>query len=220
MVRIVAVVAVLAIGFVALKKAMPSASQGATPAPQVNVSGVPAEFRAILADRPDPAQILRSRGALPGLGVISRLVRGGSGADAPAQPAPFADVGSAAQLRSVRADLRRDIAVLNRLSGGDVAAAERALAEVYSAPVLRDLGAEGRREFAARVAGRTEAARRIRVLDFQGIFVSGRRALAQIVYRMSLRGPSGRFIARSPQTSTVRLVLEGDHWRFVRGVES
>ena len=97
---------------------------------------------------------------------------------------------------------------------------QHALADVYSAPVLRALGANGRREFAERIAGRTQVAQRIKVLDFQGIFVSGRRALAQVVYRMSLRAPSGRYIARSPQRWTVRLVHEGDHWRFVRGLES
>jgi hypothetical protein len=221
MVRIVAVVAVLAVAFIALKDRIPSASGGAATAPVVNTTGVPSEFRAILADRPDPAAILRSRGALPGLGVISRLAHGGgSDADTPEQPAPFADVGTPAELRAVRADIRRDLAVLNRLTDGDVGAAERALADVYSAPVLRALGPSGRREFAERVAGRTQAAQRIKVLDFQGIFVSGRRALAQVVYRLSMRAPSGRYIARSPQTWTVTLAREGDHWRFVRGFET
>src|SRR3954452_6652753 len=223
MVRIVAVVAVLAVAFVALKDRMPSAARGPAPAPSLSTAGVPSEFRAILADRPDPAAILRSRGALPGLGVISRLARGGHGdPDAPAQPAqpaPFADVGTPAELRAVRADIRRDLAILNRLSGGDVAGAERALADVYSAPTLRALGPTGRREFAERVAGRTQVAQRIKVLDFQGIFVSGHRALAQVVYRLSTRAPSGRYIARSPQTWTVTLSHEGDHWRFARGFE-
>jgi hypothetical protein len=219
MVRIVAVAAVLAVAFVALKDRIPSAASGPAPAPSLSTAGVPSEFRAILADRPDPAAILRSRGALPGLGVIRRLTRGQSQIDAPEQPAPFADVGTAAELRAVRADIRRDLAVLNRLSGGDVAAAERALADVYSAPVLRTLGPAGRRAFAERVAGRTQVAQHIKVLDFQGIFVSGSRALAQVVYRLSMRAPSGRYIARAPQTWTVRLAHEGDHWRFVRGFE-
>jgi hypothetical protein len=109
--------------------------------------------------------------------------------------------------------------VLNRLSGGDVPAAERPLADVYSAPVLRTLGPTGRRKFAERVAGRTQVAQRIKVLAFQGIFVSGRRALAQVVYRLSMRAPSGRYIARAPQTWTVTLAHEGDHWRFVRGFD-
>src|SRR3954462_8969407 len=167
MVRIVAVVAVLAVAFVTLKDRIPSAASGPAPAPSLSTAGVPSEFRAILADRPDPAAILRSRGALPGLGVIRRLPRGQSQIDAPEQPAPFADVGTAAELRAVRADIRRDLAVLNRLSGGDVAAAERALADVYSALILRALGPTGRREFAERVARR---AQHIKVLDFQGIF--------------------------------------------------
>ena len=88
---------------------------------------------------------------------------------------------------------------------------------MYSAAVLRSLGETGRREFAERVAARPQ---RVKVLDFQGIFVSGRRALAQVVYRISMRGPSGHYIARSPQTWTVTLAHEGDHWRFARGLES
>src|SRR3954466_8289760 len=182
--RIVAVVAVLAVAFIALRDRIPSAASGPAPAPSLSTAAVPSEFRAILADRPDPAAILRSRGALPGLGVISRLARGSHGeADAPAPPAPFADVGTPVELRAVRADIRRDLAILNRLSGGDVAGAERALADVYSAPVLRALGPTGRREFPERVARR---AQHIKVLDFQGTFVSGRRALAQVVYRIAM----------------------------------
>ena len=94
------------------------------------------------------------------------------------------------------------------------------MSEVYSAPVLAALGADGRRAFAARVAGRTQAAQRIRVLDFQGVFVSGRRALAQVVYRLSTRAPSGRFVARPPAIWTVTLSREDGRWRFVRGIES
>jgi hypothetical protein len=220
MIRMVVVIAVLALAFVLLKDRIPTATSGAAATPQVDVSGVPSEFREILASRPDPASMLRSRGALPGLGVISRLTRHGQEEDAPEPPAPFADVGTPAELRAVRKDLRRNLAALNALDGGDVAAAERALTAVYSAPVLAALGTTGRREFAERVAGRTHVAQRIRVLAFQGIFVSSRRALAQVVYRIALRSPSGRFIARSPQTWTVTLAREGDRWRFVRGFET
>ena len=211
MLRLVAVVAALAIAFVLLKDRLPSASGGSVSTPAVNTAGVPSEFQAILADRPDPAEILRSRGALPGLGAISKLLHGTTAVDAPAQPAPFADVGSPAELRAVRADIRRDFARLNAVSS--LPEADAALADVYSASVLRALGPTGRREFAEQIPGR-----HIRVLDFQGVFASGRRALAQLVYRLSLRGPSGRFIARSPQTWTVTLAHEGDHWRFVRGL--
>ena len=94
------------------------------------------------------------------------------------------------------------------------------MSEVYSAPVLAALGADGRRAFAARVAGRTQAAQRIKVLDFQGVFVSGSRALAQVVYRLSTRAPSGRFVARAPAIWTVTLAREGGRWRFVRGIET
>ena len=112
---------------------------------------------------------------------------------------------------------------MNRLthrSGGSLASAERTLAQVYSAPVLERLGPDGRRAFAQQLAGRTRVAQRIKVVDFEGVFVSGSRALAQVVYRLSTRSPSGRFVAGSPQTWTVRLALEGDRWRFVQGFES
>ena len=58
------------------------------------------------------------------------------------------------------------------------------------------------------------------MLDFEGVFVSGRRALAQVVYRLSIRGPSGRFVARAPATWTVTLAHEDGRWRFVRGLET
>ena len=121
----------------------------------------------------------------------------------------------------MRSDIRRDLAALEPAhAAADVAAAERTLAEVYSAPVLERLGAQGRRDFAEQLAGRTQVAQRIKVVDFEGVFVSGRRALAQVVYRLSTRSPSGRFVARSPQTWTVRLAHEGGRWRFVQGFES
>ena len=123
----------------------------------------------------------------------------------------------------MRGDIRRDLRALNRLSakdGASLASAERTLTEVYSAPVLERLGAAGRRAFAERLVGRTQAAQRIKVVDFAGVFVSDKRALAQVVYRLSMRSPSGRFVARSPQIWTVRLAYEGGRWRFVQGFES
>ena len=57
------------------------------------------------------------------------------------------------------------------------------------------------------------------MLDFQGVFVSGSRALAQVVYRLSTRAPSGRFVARPPAIWTVTLAREDGRWRFVRGIE-
>ena len=137
---------------------------------------------------------------------------------------PFADVGSRAELRAVRGDIRRDFAALNRLSsmrgGASPSQVSATLAEVYSAPVLAALGADGLRAFAERYAGRTQVAQKVKVLDFDGVFVSGRRALAQVVYRLSLRGPSGRYVARAPATWTVTLAHEDGRWRFVRGLET
>jgi hypothetical protein len=222
MIRLVIVIAVFAVGFVALKQRSNSVEASLPAAPPVNSAQVPPEFRRLLAQAPDPARILRERGALPGLDAIRRLT---GGATEVVQPAahPFADVGSRRELKKVRGDIRRDLKALNRLSakgGASIAAAQRTLTEVYSAPVLERLGPAGRRAFAARLVGRTQAARRIKVVDFGGVFVSDKRALAQVVYRLSMRAPSGRFVARSPQTWTVRLASEGGRWRFVQGFES
>ena len=86
--------------------------------------------------------------------------------------------------------------------------------------MLSALGPRGRRAFAARVAGRAHIAERVRVLGYDGIFVSCRRALAQVVYRLSVRAPSGRYLARTAQTWTVTLARAGGRWRFVRGLET
>jgi hypothetical protein len=223
MVRVAVVIGVLALGFVFMKQRSDDAGAGAAAAPAVSTAQMPKEFRELLAERPDPAQVLRQRGALPGLGAIRRFTSKFSDSEEPVERRPFADVGSRRELRKVRADIHRDFTALNRLSskgGASPAKVQATLAQVYSAPVLASLGADGRRDFAELYAGRTRVAQKIKVLDFEGVFVSGRRALAQIVYRLSTRAPSGRFVARSPQTWTVTLAREGGRWRFVQGVDS
>ena len=60
-------------------------------------------------------------------------------------------------------------------------------------------------------------AQHVKVLGYDHIFVSHRRALAQVVCQISVRAPSGRYLARSPQTLTLGLVREGGRWRVVRG---
>ncbi|HWK27486.1 MAG TPA: hypothetical protein VNS09_13040 [Solirubrobacter sp.] len=222
MVRVALVIAVIAVGVLAFKQRSDrvAASAPAATMPRVAPSEVPKEFRPLLAIHPDPAQLLGQRGALPGLGAIRRLTSSDEAAPA---VRPFADVGTARQLKRVRADIRRGFAELNRLSRtgrASIAEVERTLARVYSAPVLAALGTDGRRAFAARYAGRTQAAQKVEVLDYEGIFVSGRRALAQVVYSLSLRAASGRFVARAPSTWTVTLARERGRWRFVRGIES
>ena len=224
MARLVLVIAVLVVGTVLLRtRGGDDDGGGSTPAEaQVSVSQIPPQFRSLLAHRPDPAAILASRGALPGLGAIRRPAGHGSTTTSTSRPQPFGDVGTRREVREVQRHIRRDIAALNRLSDGDPASSaevRRTLALVYSAGVLWALGPDGRRAFAARVAGSTRASQRIKVLDFDGVFVAGDRALAQVVYRISVRAPSGRFIARAPATWTVTLTREGGRWRFVRGIE-
>ena len=223
MLRLVLVIAVLGVGFVLLRERVLGTDGAPRLQAEVGTSRVPPEFRSLLASRPDPGAILASKGALPGLGIIRRLA--GHSSDEPeAKPVhPFGDVGSRAGVRQVQRHIRRDFAALNRLSEGDAATpakAERTLALVYSRATLAALGDGGRRAFAARVAGAPRASQRIKVLDFEGVFVAGDRALAQLVYRLSVRAPSGRFIARSPATWTVTLAREDGRWRFVRGIEA
>ena len=222
MVRVALVIALIAGAVVFLKHRSDEIGASAATAPRVSRSQVPDEFRKLVSMSPDPAETLRARGALPGLGAIRRFTAGGGDDDDTPKMRPFADVGSRRDLRKVRGDIRRDLAALNRLSehgGASPVEVERTLAEVYSAPVLAGLGADGRRAFAERFAGRTQVAQKIKVLDFEGVFVSGKRALAQVVYRLSTRAPSGRFVARSPQLWTVTLAHEGGRWRFVQGIE-
>jgi hypothetical protein len=223
MVRMVLVIAVLGVTFVLLRERIMTSGSAAPVQATVDTSRVPKEFRSLLAYRPDPAAILSSRGALPGLGVIRRLAGHGDEKPATDQTRPFGNVGSRSDVRQVQRHIRRDIEALNRLSEMDGVTppqAARTLELVYSAATLRALGPGGRQAFAARVAGTTHASQKIKVLDFDGVFVAGDRALAQVVYRLSIRAPSGRFEARSPATWTVTLAREGGRWRFVRGIET
>jgi hypothetical protein len=224
MVRMVLIIAALGVAFVILReRVVSSGGSAAQVQATVDTSHVPKEFRSLLAYRPDPAAILSSRGALPGLGVIRRLAGHSSETPASDKARPFGNVGSRRDVRQVERHIRRDIEALNRLSemkSVTPAEAERTLELVYSATTLGSLGADGRQAFAARVAGATHASQKIKVLDFDGVFVAGDRALAQVVYQLSIRAPSGRFIARSPATWTVTLARENGRWRFVRGIET
>jgi hypothetical protein len=223
MVRLVLVIAVLGVAFVLLRERIVNNGSAAPVQATVDTSRVPKEFRSLLAYRPDPAAILASRGALPGLGVIRRLAGHGDKAPATEDARPFGNVGSRRDVRQVERHIRRDIEALNRLSAMKTvtpAEAERTLELVYSADTLQSLGPDGRQAFASRVAGATRASQKITVLDFDGVFVAGDRALAQVVYRLSIRAPSGRFVARSPATWRVTLAREDGRWRFVRGIET
>src|SRR4051812_15669673 len=120
MVRLVLVIAALAVGFVVVKRENGEAGAGTTTPltpPAVSTLGMPRGVQKLIASRPDPTRILRQRGALPGLGAIRRIAgKGGDDAAATTQLRPFADVGSARELRAVRRDIRRDFAALNQLS--------------------------------------------------------------------------------------------------------
>ena len=199
MVRLVLVIAVLAVGFVLVKRRRTRPAAGAAPRAALrrqhrrDAEGVPVAARRTARTR---RRSSRQRGALPGLGVDppdrGQLDRGGEAAAAPTRP--FADVGSRA--RAARGPRRHPARLRARSTASPRPAAAprpprspRTLAEVYSAPVLAALGADGRRAFAERYAGRTQVAQKVKVLDFDGVFVSGRRALAQVVYRLSMRAP-------------------------------
>jgi hypothetical protein len=91
-------------------------------------------------------------------------------------------------------------------------------ADVGPRAALRRVRHDIRRDLAE--LNRAHTGHRLKVLGYDGIFISGPRALAQVVYRRSLRAPSGRYLARAPQTRTVTLVREGGRWRFVRGFET
>ena len=188
---------------------------------------MPQEFRRWSPSRPDPIQILRQRGALPGMGAIRKLAGSLAGRATPARPRRCArspTSAAARELREVRGDIRRDFAALNRLSSTRAAPppprSPRPSPRSTRRPSWRALGADGLREFAERYAGRTEVAQKVKVLDFEGVFVSGRRALAQVVYRLSPARPSGHFVARAPATWTVTLAHEDGRWRFVQGLET
>src|SRR3954447_3890050 len=160
MVRMVLVIAVLGVAFVLLRERIVSNGTAAPVPSAVDTSRVPKEFRSLLAYHPDPAAILASRGALPGLGVIRRLAGHGDEEPATDQVRPFRNVGSRRDVRQVERHIRRDIEALNRLSemdGATPAEAERTLELVYSAATLQALGPGGRQAFAARVAGTTHA---------------------------------------------------------------
>jgi hypothetical protein len=221
MVKLVLGVAAIAVCFVLFRGVLAHSEGTGMPSAQVDTTGVPQEFRSLIAYHPDPAALLSSRGALPGLGVIRKLVGHTSSDAAPPPPQPFGDVGTRGEVREVERHIKRDLDALNALgSGATTAEAEQTLSLVYSAETLKALGPSGVQAFAERVAGSTRASQHVRVLDYDGVFVAGDRALAQVVYKLSVRAPSGRYIAHSPATWTVTLAKEDGRWRFVRGIES
>ena len=186
---------------------------------------MPREFRELLAGAARPGAGAAPARRLPGLGAIRKLTgklaattrrRAGDAPVRRRRRPPRAAQGP----RRHPPRLHGAEPPLSIKGGASPAQVQATLPQVYSAPVLASLGADGRRDFAERYAGRTRVAQKIKVLDFEGVFVSGRRALAQVVYRLSTRAPSGRFVARSPQTWTVTLAREGGRWRFVQGIES
>ena len=183
MVRLVIVIAALAAGFVVVKHRLRRGRYLRRGDAAGRRHADSARVPPAAANTPDPARILReparSRAWERSAGSAAparELTRGRSRGRSPTSVARR-------ERKKLRGDIRRDLAALNQLTakgGASMAAAERTLASVYSAPVLAQLGADGRRAFAERVLGRTHVARRIEVVDFAGVFVSGKRALAQV----------------------------------------
>jgi hypothetical protein len=213
------VVLTVAVGAVYLRARAIDDDSAALATSPVQIGGLPPQVRDIYGSVPSPVALLHSAEALPGLGAI----RAHGDTPAVAQAFPFADIGTPRELRSVRRDIRRNLDAINALSdagGGWPRAAAQTLAEVYSAPVLASLGPAGRQAFAARLAGSARVVEHVRALGYEGVFVFGRRALAQVIYRVSVRVPSGRFLVREPRTWTVTLARERGRWRFVRGFDT
>ena len=134
---------------------------------------------------------------------------------------PFADVGSRAELREVRGDIRRDFAALNRLlDPGGASTAEvqgrspRSTPPRSSPPSAPTAGAH----FAERYAGRTEGGP-----EGQGPRLRRRLRLRPPRPRpgrlppLHPRPPPGRSSPAPPATWTVTLAREDGRWRFVRG---
>jgi hypothetical protein len=219
--RTVLLVLLLAVvGAIYLRARAAGGDDGALATSQAQIAGAPPAVQDFYGWVPDPATVLHAAQALPGLGAILAEHR-----DAPPETRafPFADIGTPGELDAVKRDIRRNLDAVNALSdagGGTPRAAARTLAEVYSARVLASLGPGGRRAFAARVAGSTQVARHVRVLGYEGMMVSGRRALAEVIYRVSVRAPSGHFLVREPSAWTVTLARERGRWRFVRGFDT
>jgi hypothetical protein len=216
---VVLVLLTVAVGAVYLRARDAGGDSAAYATSPVRVEGLPREARDIYGSVPSPVALLHSAEALPGLGAL----RAQGDTPPEARAFPFADIGTPRELRSVRRDIRRNLDAINALSdagGGAPRAAARTLAEVYSAPVLASLGPGGRQAFAARLAGSARVVEHVRALGYEGVFVSGRRALAQVIYRVSVRVPSGRFLVREPRTWTVTLAREHGRWRFVRGFDT
>jgi hypothetical protein len=200
----------------------PEARIGPPPVPPG--TNVPEQFRELLATNINPGEVIAARGGLPGFSTVRRLVTRDDGGAANSGPRPFADLGPARQVRAVKADVKRNLAALNgvtRRYQPAPAAVVRMLATVYSAAMLERLGEDGRRELAAGVAGAAAARGQVvRVVQFDGVFVSDRRALAQVMYRRFVRQPSGAYLAGSTGSWQVLLSFDRGRWRFERGLEA
>jgi len=195
---------------------------GAGPAGVVQVpsSQVPAEFRSILS-----GMGAATAGALnPKAGVLPGVFGSGGDAEEDAGPRPFADTGSPRQVARVKRDTRahlRAVSALTRRVRRDPARAAAVLDRVYSRRVLAAAGPERRAELARKLAGVTSTtAQRVRVLAFQGVFVTGDQAIAVLDYARGVRpGRGGRWRELPSERWQVALRREAGTWRFERGLE-
>lgn len=185
-------------------------------------ANVPSQFREILGSMPTGQTLLAQGGSLPGVGA---LVRGrDDGDDEDDRLRPFGDVGSRRAVARVKATVRRDLRTMSRFTRRFARTPEDAaaiVARVYSRRVLDELGADGRAKLARGLAGQpSDPARSLSVVQFQGVFVAGRRALALLDYRSSQRFRRGGPWQRMPATRwQITLIREDGRWRLVRGLE-
>lgn len=185
-------------------------------------ANVPPQFRELLGSFPTGKALLAKGGSLPGVGAL--VGDGDEDDEEDDRLRPFGDVGSHRAVARVKATVRRHLRTMSRFTRRFARSPEDAAAvvrRVYSRHVLDELGADGRAKLARGLAGEpSDPARSLSVVQFQGVFVAGRRALALLDYRSSQRfrrgGPWQRMPAKRWQ---ITLIREDDRWRLVRGLE-
>jgi hypothetical protein len=183
---------------------------------------IPAELRDILGAFPTGDDLLSQGGSLPGLGAVISGGDDDEGEDDRLRP--FGDTGPRGAVLRVKDAVRRHLRAISHFTRDfdrDSARAAAVIDRVYSRRVLGDLGEDGRRKLAVGLAGKPDdAARSLSVVQFHGVIVSGRHALALLDYRERRRyRRSSPWQSAPPERWQVTLLREDGHWRFVRGFD-